>query len=114
MVKRANSNRVKAHLREHNKEVVIKRALTEYTYKQAKPANSGKPKSIANIAEAHGISYGTLHCHIKGGKSRQEAHASQQKLTSMQEWSLVQFICESANMGFLLTHRQIAEYANAV
>ncbi|CAK5270732.1 unnamed protein product [Mycena citricolor] len=114
MVKRAQSNRVKAHLHVKKKENDIKKALAEYEREQAKPANLGRPKSIDNIAKTYGLSYGTLHRRIKGGKSRQEAHASQQKLSPAQEWALVGFIRESADMGFPLTHKQIIEYTNAV
>ncbi|CAK5282597.1 unnamed protein product [Mycena citricolor] len=112
MVNRAKSERVKGHLHARKQEKIT-HALAEYCTQQARPQTIGKPKYIQTLADEHGISYGTLHQRIQGGKSRKEASANKQSLTPAQEWSLVEFIKESASMGMLLSHRQIEEYANA-
>ncbi|KAJ7242240.1 hypothetical protein C8J57DRAFT_972671, partial [Mycena rebaudengoi] len=70
--------------------------------------------SIRDIARTHGIPYTTLNRHVNGGRSIREANSEKQKLTVAQEWSLVQFILESAERGFPLKHAQIVQYADAV
>jgi hypothetical protein len=53
----------------------------------------------------------TLHRRIHGiGEANQE----KQKLTVVQEWSLVQFILEAAEREFTLSHAQVVQYADAV
>ncbi|CAK5276522.1 unnamed protein product [Mycena citricolor] len=114
MVNHAKSERVKRHVRSRNQEHKITQALAKWQQEQEKPSRLGRPKSIETIAREHGVSYGTLHRRTKGGKSRSEASEKKQRLTAAQEWSLVQFICESADMGLPLSHRQIEEYVNGV
>ncbi|KAF7352031.1 hypothetical protein MVEN_01165400 [Mycena venus] len=114
MVSRAKSERVKGHANSRRKELNIRGALHEYEREQAKPAILGKPKSIRAIAESHKVSYGTLHRHIHGGRGIREANQEKQKVSPVQEWSLVQFILESADRGFPLNHAQIRQAANAV
>jgi hypothetical protein len=114
MVGRAKSNRVKAHENARRAELRIVAALREHQLEHAKPAALGKPKSIRAIAEKHKVTYGTLHRRINGGKSIREANQRWQKLTPVQEWSLVQFMLESADRGFPLGHRQIEQFADAV
>ncbi|KAJ6452859.1 hypothetical protein C8R47DRAFT_946961, partial [Mycena vitilis] len=70
--------------------------------------------SIQAIADHYKIPYTTLHRRIKGGRSIGEANKEKQKLTPVQEWSLVQFMLESADRGFPLKHAQIQQHANAV
>ncbi|KAJ7659790.1 hypothetical protein DFH06DRAFT_989328, partial [Mycena polygramma] len=79
-----------------------------------KPANLGKAKSIRAIAEAHGVPYGTLHRWLHGVIGIWESNQKKQKLSPVQEWSLVQFLLESAERGFPLKHPQIAEAVNTV
>jgi len=69
---------------------------------------------IAAIAESHNVAYATLHRRIHGGHSIGEANQEKQKLTVVQEWTLVQFILEAAERGFPLSHTQIIQHADAV
>ncbi|KAF7372315.1 hypothetical protein MVEN_00091700 [Mycena venus] len=114
MVSRVKSNRVKGHENSRRKELNVKATLHEYEREQVKPAEFGKAKSIKAIAESHKVPYATLHRRIHGGRSIGEANQEKQKLTVVQEWSLVQFILEAAERGFPLSHAQIVQYANAV
>ncbi|KAF7372306.1 hypothetical protein MVEN_00090800 [Mycena venus] len=114
MVSRAKSDRVKGHENSRRKELNVKAALHEYEREQVKPAEFGKAKSIKAIAESHKVPYATLHRRIHGGRSIGEVNQEKQKLTVVQEWSLVQFILEAAERGFPLSHAQIVQYADAV
>jgi hypothetical protein len=51
---------------------------------------------------------------VQGGKSICDTNQKKQKLTPVQEWSLVQFLLKSADRGFPLGHCQIEQYADAV
>jgi hypothetical protein len=114
MVARAKSDRLKGHENQRRKELSIKAAVHKYEREQAKPPSLGKPKSIRAIAEGHKVSCGTLNRRIHGGRSTVEANQERQKITPTQEWSLVQFMRESADQGFPLMHAQIEQHANAI
>jgi hypothetical protein len=43
-----------------------------------------------------------------------EANQEKQKVTLIYEWSLVQFMHESADRGFPLLHSQIEHHANTI
>ncbi|KAF8175511.1 hypothetical protein K438DRAFT_1771121 [Mycena galopus ATCC 62051] len=113
MVSHAKSERVKAHTASRKKEQNIIEAILEYEREQAKPPHLGKPKSINEVAKKYKILYATLNRCVHGGKSIRESNTEKQKLTPAKEWSLVQFILESAERGFPLGHRQIEQFANA-
>jgi hypothetical protein len=114
MVGRAKSDRVKAHEQSHQKEFKVAAAVREYRLEQMRPAALGQKKSIRAVAESHGVSYSTLNRCVQGGRSITEANQEKQKVTLVQEWSLVQFMRESADRGFPLLHRQIEHHANAI
>jgi hypothetical protein len=114
MVNRAKSDCVKAHASSRRTELNIHAAVHEYKHEQCKPVHLGKPKSIRDIADAHKISYGTLNRHIHSGHGKRESNQDKQSVSPVQEWSVVQFILESADRGFPLTHAQIIDAANAL
>ncbi|KAJ7826695.1 hypothetical protein B0H14DRAFT_3467526 [Mycena olivaceomarginata] len=109
MVSRAKPERVKAHANSRKKELNVAAAVEEYRREQLKPANLGKPKSLLAIATSYNIPYATLHRRVQGGQSIRDANQKKQKLTPIQEWSLVQFLLESADRGFPLGHHQIEQ-----
>jgi hypothetical protein len=74
----------------------------------------GELKSIRAITKKHNVAYATLNRRIHGGVGIRESNQKKQKVSPVKEWSLVQFLLESAERGFPLKHSQIAEAANAV
>jgi hypothetical protein len=89
MVSRAKSDRVKGHDNSRRKELNVKAALHKYEREQMKPGELGKAKSIKAIVESHKVPYATLHRRIHGGRSIGEANQEKQKLSVVQEWTLV-------------------------
>jgi hypothetical protein len=57
--------------------------------------------------------YTTLNRYVHGGVGIRESN-KKQKVSPVKEWSLVQFLLESAEHGFPLKYSQIAEAANTV
>ena len=73
-------------------------------------------KGAHKIAQEHGIEnqWRTIINRYNGGRSRQEAHEEQQKLTPVEEVIIAEFVRESANHGFPMTLHNIEQYANLV
>jgi hypothetical protein len=72
-------------------------AVHKYRLEQTRPAAFGQKKSIRAIAQSYRISYSTLNRRIQGGRSITEANQEKQKVTLVQEWTLMQFMRESAD-----------------
>lgn len=74
-------------------------AVDMYRTEKAKPA----PQKVAQtIAKEYGIEnqWRMIVNRYKGGRSTQEAHEDQQKLTGAEEAVLVDFLNQSADHGF--------------
>ena len=110
---KALSECVKCQKRSKLKEEKISQAVEAYRAEQAKP----KPqKGVCTIAKAHGIenSYKTIINRYNNGRSIQEAHEEQQKLTAAEEAILVDFLMQSADHGFPQSQHNITQYANLI
>ena len=68
------------------------------------------------IAKEHGIekSYKTIINRYNDGRSTQEAHEDQQKLTAAEEAVLVDFLEQSADRRFPQSHHNITQYTNLI
>ena len=107
------SNRVKKHKANKANESRLHKAAEIYL----ESAKSGPRKlSFREIEEMFpGVKKSTLERYINGkGKSMLEFNATKQKLSQVEENTLVDFILESADRGFPLKHCEIRHYANAI
>ncbi|GBE85902.1 DDE-domain-containing protein [Sparassis crispa] len=100
MAKKALPKRVKTLKRGHAKDVKMCEAVATYRQEQAKP--EGSRRGARKIAEDLGIpnQWRTIINRANGGRSVQEAHEEQQKLTPAEEAVLVDFLLQSAERGF--------------
>lgn len=109
---RALSERQKKQkAREIIKERTEKAVLAYLAEQQKEPCLR---KGLRVIAELYGIDHNKLARAVKGGRSMDEANAAKQKLSPAEERVLVNFILNSADRGFPMTHRSIESYANAI
>jgi hypothetical protein len=114
MAYKALSERVKRQKQSRLKHAKMHDAVNAYRREQGKPIE--ERKGARKIAEEHGIKkqWRTIINQYNGGRSAQEAHEAQQKLTPSEEEVLVNFLNESANRGFPQTLRNIENYANMI
>jgi hypothetical protein len=111
MVYRAKSNNVKRLRARKKHDAIMQKAIDAYRKgKQEARTRTG----LRAIAAEHGVSYVTLSRQVKGGRSISEFNASKQKISKVEENVLVQFIKESADRGFPMSHKTIAFHANAI
>jgi hypothetical protein len=113
MPNKALSDRVKRQNKSQIKEEKMVEAVDAYRAEQAKPAPQ---KGAQTIAKEYGIEnqWRTIVNRYEGGRSTQEAHEDQQKLTGAEEAVLVDFLNQSADRGFPQTRRNIIQYANLI
>lgn len=71
-------------------------------------------KSINAAADKHGIPRSTLQAKVGGRSSVKEAHESQQKLSSVQERHLKNWVLIQADLGIPVTHQQVRDFAGKV
>ena len=83
-------------------------------YRQEKMQPSKTRKGLRTIAAEYNVNYVTLSRQINGGRSISEFNALKQKLSKAEEQVLVQFIQESADCGFPMSHKTITFYANSI
>src|SRR5580698_9014771 len=114
MPKAALSDRVKSLGKSKFKDAKIREAVDAYRREQERPADCRK--GAREIADQFGIKnqWQTILKRYKGGKSIEEAHQSHQKLTPVEEATLVSFVEESAARGFPQTRRHIEQMANLI
>ena len=110
---KALSERVKSQKQSKLKEAQISRAVEDYRAEQSKPEPR---KGVRVIAKEHGIEklYKTIINRYNNGRSNQEAHEDQQKLTAAEEAVLVDFLEQSADRGFPQSRHNITQYANLI
>jgi hypothetical protein len=110
---KALSERIKNQKQSRLKEVRISRAVEDYRAELSKP---DPQKRACTIAKEHGIekSYKTIINRYNNGRSIQEAHEDQQKLTTAEEAVLIDFLQQSADRGFPQSHHNITQYANLI
>ena len=70
--------------------------------------------SQAKAGRDYGVPRGTLQLRINGGTSRQEAHEPQQRLSSVQEQRLTDWILAQECLGHGPTHSQIRAFAGRI
>jgi hypothetical protein len=113
MTNRSLSDRVKRLKRRRADEYKLKQAILEYQAERAKPKEDRL--GGRDIAQKHGVKHRTLMYHVEkeDAPTISAFNASKQKLSVAEERVLVDFIKDSADHGFPLTHRAIKSYANA-
>ena len=99
MPKAALSDRVKSLGKSKFKDAKIREAVDAYRREQERPADCRK--GAREIADQFGIKnqWQTILKRYKGGKSIEEAHQSHQKLTPVEEATLVSFVEEGSRGG---------------
>ena len=111
MVYRAKSSNVKCLRARKKHDAIMQKAVDAYRKgKQEAKTQMG----LRAIASKHGVNYVTLSRQAKGGRSISEFNASKQKISKVEENVLVQFIKESADRGFPMSHQAIAFHADAI
>ena len=110
---KALSKRIKNQKQSRLKEARISRAVEDYRAELSKP---DPQKGARTIAKEHGIekSYKTIINRYNNGRSIQEAHEDQQKLTAAEEAVLIDFLQQSADRGFPQSRHNITQYANLI
>jgi hypothetical protein len=105
---------VKAKKQAKLKEDKLKEAIDAYCAELAK--DECACKGVHTIAHEFGIpnQYCTIANRAKGHRSAAEFGEECQKVTAAEEVILVNFILESVDWGFPMTHTQIEEYANLI
>ena len=108
------SKHVKSLNRSKLKESKLHAAVDAYPAEQLKPECDRL--SLCDITCIHGIPtlYSTIGKRYNGQQSITEAHQSLQKLTLVEEKTLVNFLNESAERGFPQAHEQIENFANTI
>jgi len=83
---------------------------------EAEQAKSSSQKGACTIAREHGIQnqWRTIVDRDDGGRSICDVHKDQQKLSSAEEATLVDFFHQSTVCGFPQTHQNITQYANLI
>ena len=111
MVFKALSERVKKLKSGHKKEQQLRNAVAAY---KAGQEGLGPKKSFRDVASEFNVPRSSLERRVKGGQSILEFNQGKQKLTPTEERTLANFIHESAEHGFPLSHCQIEMFANAI
>jgi hypothetical protein len=113
MVFKALSDNVKKIKARRSQNAAMQKAIDAYHCEQEKDEKDRKGLRV--IAAKYKVHYSTLGRLAKDGKRNMSAfNASKQKLSAAEERVLVDFIKESADRGFPMTHSTINTYANAV
>jgi hypothetical protein len=92
----------------------IREAIDTYQCEQEKHADHHR--GAHEIAEQFGIKdqWCTILNQYKGGQSLEEAHQAHQKLTPVEETTLINFVEESVAHGFPQTHQNIEQMVNLI
>jgi hypothetical protein len=99
MANKALSDCVKRQEQSQNKEDTMAKAVEACSAEQVKCSSW---KGAQKIAQEYGIAnqWRTIVNRYDGGRSIHDTHKDQQKLTSMEEAVIVDFINQSADCGF--------------
>lgn len=70
--------------------------------------------SINKAAQAHGLNRSTLQDRVKGSTTPRQAHQHEQKLSSLQEKKLRDWILLQADLGCPVSHQQVRQFASKI
>jgi hypothetical protein len=114
MVGRAVSQAVQDAKQLRQKNERMQRAVETYHIEVEKKQAGLKAKSARQVAREHDVPRSTME-RLAGGKLSMSAfNAAKQKLSPAKERVLVEYIKESADIGFPLSHKQIQAAAEAI
>lgn len=113
MVFRALSNKAKRLKLRRTKDDADQEATVAAQAEATKPPGAVR-RSIRGIAKAYQVTKSTLSRRLKGQRSISEYAAQRQKVKPAEERVLVDFIKESADRGFPLSHSRVEEMANTL
>lgn len=114
MVKHAHSERFKRCKKQQVKNTAERKAVAALKAQELESDDGVPRRSLRAIAKQFGVSRSTLSKRMRGQRSAAEFNASRQKLLPTEERVLADFVKESADRGFPLTHKHIDFYANAL
>jgi hypothetical protein len=114
MVGRALPEAVKKAKQLNQKNKEMQHAVDAYKIELEKKKNGLSGKSARQVAQEHHVPRSTMERLASGGITMSAFNASKQKLSPARERVLVEYIKESADIGFPLTHPQIEQAANSI
>jgi hypothetical protein len=112
MVFHALSDAAKKQKASRANEFRLNAAIDDFIQHRDDPSLS--TKSRQDTASEHHVDYSTLCRRVNGGRSLADFNLGKQNLTPAEEKVLVNFILESADWGFPMTHQNVVKYANDV
>lgn len=114
MTGRALSENVKKLKARHVKNAKLQEAVNAYHREQAKPKGVARI-SLRKIADKYQVAKATLSAIANGKRRPMSAYiASKQKVSVPEERVLVDYIKQSADIGFPLDNHNIEKFANAI
>lgn len=114
MVYHAVSKKIQKIRARRAENAILQQAFDQLEHEHAKPKGVAK-MSLRKVAEKYKVARSTLSALFNGKReSISTFNASKQKLSVSEERLLVDYIKESANLGFPFVHRDLEAFADAV